>query len=341
MKNNYLSLRVRIILLLLKRRKISVKKIFNVLYCYTAYFLKLRKSAVSPYLINFELWNKCNEQCVFCRTADDDIYDHNPNGNGEYIPKGQLSFESYKDIITQVKDRLIMAIPYVNGEPLLSKDIYKTIQCATDNNIASMIATNGILMNERNGEKLLRAGLDFIKIHISGFTQEIHSIEHRMGDVEKIKENIRHLVRKNREGGYGILIMLDYILYDHNKHEVEQARSFSEELGLMFNMRKGYSKGLEHIEPAPEPEESMAHVPCDWLWTVLTVDWNGAVYPCCDYTSWSGVESLEDFKPGHTDILKLWNGPKMVSMRNTHVTKGRTPIDICSSCNRVGVTFKL
>lgn len=341
MKNNYLILRLRIIFLMMKRKKITMKKIFNVLHCYAAYFLKLKKSAVSPYLINFELRNECNERCFFCRTKDGEIYDANPNGQGQYIAKGTMPFEIFRDIISQVRDRLIMIVPYINGEPLLSKDIYKAIQHASDNNIATMIATNGILLNERNCEELLKAGLDFIKIHISGFTQPTHSIEHRKGDVELIKENLRHLVRMNREGGYGMLIMLDYILYQHNKHEIEQVRKFSDELGIMFNVRKGYRKGIEEIEPTSPLEPSMADIPCDWLWTVLTIDWNGVIFPCCDCATWSGAKSYECFLSGHTDILSVWNGPKAIAMRNTHLTNGRTSIPICSSCSRVGVTFKL
>lgn len=341
MKNSYLALRIRLFLSMLKSGKISFKKLLNALHCYVAYSLKLTKSAPSPYLMNFELWNECNEQCVFCRTTEDGIYDANPNGPGENLPKGIMPFEVYSGILTQVKDRLIMAIPYINGEPLLAKNIYKAIQLATDNKVATLIATNGVLLNEQNATKLLRAGLDLIKIHISGFTQPVHNIEHRKGDVEKIKENIRRLVNLKKSGGYHTMVLLDYIYYEHNKHEVELARNFSEELGIHFNLRKGYTKGLEGLEPPPPPEPSAAHIPCDWLWTVLSVDWNGAIYPCCDCAVWSGAESYANFKDEPVDMLKLWNGPKVTQMRNTHLTEGRTPIPVCSSCTRVGVKFKL
>lgn len=340
MKNSYLGLRLRILYLLVKRRKLSVRKIVNALHCYVAYFMKWRKSAPSPYLINFEMWNECNESCVFCRSKDEHIPDTNPNNAGGTIPKGKMNFDVYKDIIAQVKDYLIMSIPYVNGEPLLSKDIYNSIQWATDNKVATLIATNGMILNERNAEKLLKSGLDVIKIHISGFTREVHNIEHRKGDVEMIKKNIRNLVRLNNEGKYGMLIMLDYILYDHNKHEMAAAKAFCDELGIMFNIRKGYIKGLEHIEPAAAPEPDMSKVVCDWLWTVLTVDWNGSIYPCCDCVTFSKAPSFGTFEPGKTNILELWNGPRIVGMRNTHITKGRTPIPVCKDCTRVGVMFK-
>jgi sulfatase maturation enzyme AslB (radical SAM superfamily) len=340
MRNNYRYLRLRIIFLMIKRKKINIKKIFNLLHCYVAYFFKWQKSAVAPYLISFELFNECNEQCVFCRTSQGDIYDTNPQGSG-YIPKGMMRLEIFQGVISQVKDWLLMVVPYVNGEPLLYRDIYKAIQCATDSHIATMIATNGILLNAQNSQKLLCAGVDFIKVHISGFTQATYNIEHRRGNIELIKENLRGIVRLNRQGRHGALIMLDYILYQHNKHELKLAAKFSNELGIMFNIRPGNRKGLEQIEPLAPSLASVAKVPCDWLWTVLTIDWNGFIFPCCDCTTWSRAASYGCFCNTDTDLLAIWNGPQATVMRNTHLKSGRTPISICASCFRRGVTFKL
>ena len=86
----------------------------------------------------------------------------------------------------------------------------------------------------------------------------------------------------------------------------------------------------------------MKDVPCDWLWSVLTVDWNGSIFPCCDCVTFSGVDPFGVFKPaaGGLNILELWNGPRIVAMRDTHLTKGRSPIPVCSDCTRIGVMFK-
>jgi sulfatase maturation enzyme AslB (radical SAM superfamily) len=340
MKNNYRYLRLRIIFLMFKRKKINIKKIFNLLHCYAAYFLKLEKSAVSPYLINFELFNECNERCIFCRTNQGEIYDANPRGCG-YIPKGMMDFKIFQSAIAQFKDRLIMIVPYVNGEPLLYSDIYRAIQYATDNHIATMISTNGILLSAQNSQKLLDAGIDFIKVQISGFTQPTHSIEHLRGNIELIKENLRSLVHLNRQGRYGALIMLDYMVYQHNKHELKLAARFSSELGIMFNLRLGNRKGLEEVEPLAAPLPSIANVPCDWLWTVLTIDWNGNIFPCCDCTTWSNAVSYGCLRSPDTDLLNIWNGPQARSLRNTHLQSGRLPIPICSTCSRRGVRFKM
>ena len=77
-----------------------------------------------------------------------------------------------------------MIIPYVNGEPLMHKDIYEAIDYANKNKLLTLIASNGILLNNNNSERLIDAGLDFLKVHISGFSNSIHQIQHRKGNVD-------------------------------------------------------------------------------------------------------------------------------------------------------------
>ena len=222
----------------------------------------------------------------------------------------------------------------------MSKNIYEVIQYSTDKNVATMIASNGMILNQANAKKLLDAGLDFIKIHISGFTQATHRIEHRKGDVEVIKKNIENFVALNKQGKHGTLVMLDYILYNHNKHEVEEAQKFASRLGIMFNLRPGNPKFLEDSEPPQLQRALPTNVPCDWLWTVLTVDWNKKIYPCCEHVMWSDAKAYAEFFMGETDIKELWNGTDARQWRRTHTTLGRAPIPICKNCPHEGVKFK-
>jgi len=337
--NGYMMVRFRIMFRLLSSGKLSLRKIFNAVYSYIAYFLRLKTAAKSPFLINFELWNDCNEACVFCRSARGEIYNTNPADKNP-VAKGKLPLDVYKSIIDQASPYMLLSVPYVNGEPLLSKDVYAAIQHATDKKVGTLIATNGMILNEANSQKLLDAGLDFLKIHISGFTQDIHKIQHRKGNVETIKRNIEKFVELNHKGKHGTIVMLDYIKYNHNTHEIAAAADFAERLGIMFNLRPGNPRGMEDTESPQGSKPLPVDVPCDWLWTVLTVDWNTNVYPCCDHVTWSNAPAYEQFQAGVSDILKVWNGEKAQAMRTIHATKGRKPLPICAECPRQGVTFK-
>ena len=44
------------------------------------------------------------------------------------------------------------------------------------------------------------------------------------------------------------MVMLDYILYEHNKHELNMAKKFSSDNNIMFNIRPGNPKNMEETE---------------------------------------------------------------------------------------------
>ncbi len=337
-RNHYLELRARLLWRLLAGRKLSPLKVWNAVACYAAYFLRLRTSAKSPIVANFELWNECNESCLFCRDAEDDIYDTNPRGSGQAIPKGKLDLAHYKAVVRECADRLMLAIPYINGEPLMSKDIYEAVRFASELRVGTLIASNGILLNDQNSRKLLEAGLDCLKVHVSGFTQPVHSIQHRRGDVERIKANLLNFMRLRSETKAKTIVLLDYISYRHNAHELDAARRFALSHGMLFNVRPGNPRGMEETEAPQTTSPLPVDVPCDWLWTVLSIDWNSAIYPCCDHVVWSDAPSYG--KAGSDSLTAIWNGPLAQRMRIIHAKQGRTPIPICAECPRQGVSFK-
>jgi len=341
MKNRYILLRIKILLTMLRKGKLSLRKIFNAIHCIVAYMFKLRSSAKYPFLMNFELWNECNADCMFCRSEKGEIYDQNPAGNGAPIPKGKMPYEAYTAIIDQVQHHLLMDVLYINGEPLMYKELYQAIQYAADRKVATMIATNGTMLTEENIRKLLEAGIDFVKIALSGFTQEKHGIQVRHGDIEKIKASISNFIRINKEGNYGAVLMVDFMRYKYNEDEQPLVRKFCSDLGIMMNVRPGNRKGVEDIEPEQDEGPVPFKVPCDWLWKIISVNWNGDLLPCCDCVVWSGAQAYARFEVGKTDIAQVWNGPEAQKWREIHTTIGRSAIPICSVCRRQGTAFKV
>lgn len=340
MNNRYFLLRLRLIFLILRKKKITLTKLLNAIHCFIAYQFRLKSSAKAPFMINFELWNECQSNCLFCRTADGMIFDLNPNGSEIGIPKGKMPFEMYKNIIKQVKKYLLMAVLYINGEPLLYTDIYDVIKYSTENQVPTMIATNGILLNKRNASRLLKSGIDFVKIAMSGFTQEVYNIQHRFGNIEEIKKNIRDFVIMNKTSKNKAIIMIDYIYYNHNKHELIPFRNFCKELGIMFNVRPGNIKGMGHLETSHAKVMPPERAPCGWLWKVMTVNWSGDILPCCDCVVWSGIKPYARYKINHSCITYIWNGYHAKKMRMIHSKKNRQAIPICSVCQRKGTAFK-
>ncbi|MDP2653240.1 MAG: radical SAM protein [Candidatus Omnitrophota bacterium] len=340
-RNQYTLVHLSLLALGLRKGKITLKKLLNVAYCYFAYTFQLKKSGRSPYMISIELWNECNANCVFCRDKKGVIYDYNPGGTGSGIEKGKMPAETAMDIIRQLKDYLVVAVLYTNGEPLIYQDLARVIKFAEDNGVVSVIASNGILLDENRSRAILEAGLDFIKIQLSGFTQDVYSVQIRSGNVERLKENIRNFARMKREGGYKTLILVDYILYNYNRHQVPMVRQFCKENGVMLNFRPGNPiHGLEDKEPALSTEPLPLKMSCDWLWKGMQINWNGDVLQCCEAVVWSKPEVYEKFEAGKSRLMDVWNGPESMAMRETMSGKGRGAIPMCTKCLRKGISFK-
>ena len=348
-KNKYLLIRIKIALSIVMKGKVSLKKIFNAAHCWIAQKFRFVRSSKFPFLINFELWNECNAQCTFCRSEDGGIYDLNPDNVGKVsIEKGRMPIKMFQEIIEQSKDHILLAVPYVNGEPLMYPDLYKALKFASDRKVATLISTNGELLTEENIKKLLDSSLDFIKIAISGFSQDVFTIQHRGCDIEKIKENMKNLARMRDEGGHKILVMLDYIYYEYNAHEYLEALELGRELDFIVSRRPGNLHKLteEHPELAKKekPQDNVTSLPvkdlCEWPWKVMTVNWDGSIYPCCDYVVWGDQKTDAVFQIGKSKIEEIWNGSTKINNRKVHLTDGRAGYDICSECTRTGTAFK-
>lgn len=309
--------------------------------CCLAFFLKAPKSAGMPCMASLELWNECNANCLFCRSEKGEIYDIDPKALNSPIPKGKMPLPMALDIICQLKKHLLICVLYTNGEPLIYEDLPQLVRFATQNRLATMIATNGLLLDETRGRALLKAGLDFVKIQLSGFTQEIYNIQVRQGNVEKLKNNIINFVRMNREGGNKTIILIDYILYGYNRHQLPLVEKFCEELGLTLSLRPGNpSHGLEDKEPPLVEEKTPLSISCDWLWKAMQINWNGDILPCCESVVFGSTEAYERFCPGKTNLKEVWNGAKAAAMRSQMTKKGRKGIPLCSECLRKGLSFK-
>ena len=339
-RNNYRRLKAKLFFTGLINGKITIRKIWNVFVCTITYLFKTNTSAGSPYILTLELWNECNAGCLFCRNEKGLIYninpEHPPMGS---ISKGKMPPEMAMELIDQVKKDVLIAVLYTNGEPLLYKELGQVIRFATEQRVMTMIATNGLLFTEANAREILSAGIDYIKIQLSGFTQDMYSVQIRYGNVERLKENIRMLARLKKELNTPVLIMIDWINYNYNRHQIPLIREFCQELGLMLSFRQGNPRGGLETKETALPTATLP-ISCDWIWKAMQVDYNGNVLQCCEGVVWSNLKPYDTYKTGGNNIKQIWNGPGAVNTRRLMATQGRKSMAICRQCQRAGVAFK-
>lgn len=281
--------------------------------------LALRRTKVQgkPLVVKIEPTNLCNFQCPGCRT-----------GTGEDTgPKGTVDFDNFKKMLDQVSSHAYKLILYMWGEPFINKNIFKMIEYGTSKNMAVQISTNmNVFRPEIDAPKLVASGLEHMIVALDGVSQEVYETYRVGGKVDKVITNVEAIVaEKRRQGKRYPFIELQYIVFPHNKHEVEKVRELAARLGvdrLTFIQSKTREEAMVKNGNPVTPDK------CNVLWMMACLNWNGSLSPCCDSVDDSFGNVLEQ------DFATLWNSEKMIKSRSLHTAHPIEdgPTTKCSRC---------
>jgi MoaA/NifB/PqqE/SkfB family radical SAM enzyme len=130
-------------------------------------------------------------------------------------------------------------------EPLLHPEIIQLISTVKSHGLVCWVSTNLNVL--RNAGELVSGGLDFLRISLSGFTQDIYRRGHRGGDIEVVKANMRRLSAAVRSTNSTTRVQVFYHRYRHNQHEMAAMKSFAEDLGFEFSTVLAYVTVVEKI----------------------------------------------------------------------------------------------
>ena len=228
-----------------------------------------------PLSLTFEATNVCNLRCPYCFT-----------GAGEVgRERTMMPMELYRRLLDELGDYALQIDFYNWGEPLLNKNIYEMVRLASDKGLSTVISTNfSVPFDRARAEALVSSGLAALGAGIDGTHQE--SLEqYRVGaSFEKIMHNVKLLTdAKQALGSDTPLICWSFHVFEHNRDEVELARSMAEELGISFEATKGWVAGKEW-DPESEFTFPANTAPtsrqCKYLWEYAIVNNDGRVAPC-------------------------------------------------------------
>jgi MoaA/NifB/PqqE/SkfB family radical SAM enzyme len=325
--------------LLLLKGRISRRKLVNMAANRVAWYRRSAVAAASPTVALLDASSHCTMHCVTCRHAPDDLIDI--TGQSEQSPGlGSMDFDRYCDIIDDLQHELLLATLYATGEPLLNRHIVDMVRYASDRGVATMLSSNGMLLDAVLAENLLNAGLDYMKVAVSGYTQSVYGVYHRGGDVDRVLANIAAFELARRRLGLRCLVVVDYVLFEHNRHEEAAVRRFCREHGIRFSLRYGRVFPGTGVE---SPAESRGHyrpraTACDWLWNIMTVCADGRSVPCCQFAT-----AAEPFVAGEAgeSVSAVWNGEVYQELRRVHGAAGRSAsLPLCRACFYADIDFQ-
>lgn len=274
-------------------------KVVNVLHCEAEALRRAARPRSFPYIAFVDVVNACNLRCPYCPTGAQ-------RESGRQLTTIDLAH--VQRLLDELGDYLISANLFNWGEPLLHPQLSTIVEMIHQRQIFTQISTNLSLPKQDLLKDLCDAGLDYLTISMSGATQSVYEIHHRRGDAELVWDNIKRLVDyKRKRNKRRPLVEIKFLVFQHNRHELEAARELAAEYGVdIFNWAKGH--GAEEVEikklnPVQTLESYLTH--CHQLYHAVTLNADGGIVGCC-YLYYKDDDFGDYARSSFRDIRQNW-----------------------------------
>lgn len=320
-------------------KKVTFKRAINALLNVESYIeSKITKKAVHrglPVAISIEPTTSCNLRCPEC-----------PSGLRSFTrPTGMLSEELFKKTIDELSDTLLYLIFYFQGEPYLHPKFLELVKYASQKGIYTATSTNAHYLNETNAKRTIESGLDRLIISIDGTTQEVYEQYRVGGNLEKVIEGTKNIVRLKKELKSATPhIIFQFLVVKPNEHQIEEVRQLANEIGVdevafktaqIYDFEDGseliptidkYSRYAQTAEGKFRIKNKMLNH-CWKMWHSCVITWDGLVVPCC--FDKDAEYRLGDLKTNY--FKEIWQDKKYNSFRQSLI-HSRQEIEMCKNC---------
>ena len=322
MLNNIRSL-TRLFFLLLRRKTITPLRLFNFCQVGFSYIFKTTKVYGVPPALMIEPTAACNLKCPVC-----------PTGNGTLTRNvGQMRLDQFKNIIDEIGDRIFHITLWGYGEPYIARDINEMVAYAKTKNIFVRTSTNGhFFTTQEEVEAVVDSGLDNLIVALDGATQE-SLVKYRIGaDFDEIVAGMKAIVQAKKDRGVDFpFVELQYIVMDHNEHEIPAARELAKEIGVDRLTLKSTLRLNDDLQNERFGRGLKENKVCSRVWFSTVINWDGTINPCC-YDANGHFTFGRVNADTNTTFKDVWNGESFVSFREKS-KRDKNSIDMCRGCH--------
>lgn len=267
------------------------------------------KAGRLPKELMLEPTSKCNLRCPLCIS-----------GRREIGRKPDMSYEAFQLIYDQFTDGCEALTFHNFGEPLINKELPNMVAYAKRNGTGfTFLSTNATLIDEWWARQLAQCGLDQVFVAVDGLTQKTYETYRVGGELARVKQNIRRLMKTVNADGSKLEVALQFIVFKHNEHELDGLYEWAVDLGVHKLCVKisGSAARYDEFRPADEAfvainEAAPTGPLCNWVYRTLVVNCDGEVMPCC----WAGHDP--QYSMGNvfvTPVADIWNSEKYSKLR--------------------------
>lgn len=321
-------------------RKMTARRWANAIKLISGYYLaNWTKKPVQfgyPISISIEPTTSCNLRCPEC-----------PSGLRSFSRNtGMLSLERFQRVVDQVYHKTPYLTLYFQGEPYLNKAYYDMVSYAAhERNMYVATSTNAHYLTEEAARKTVESGLSRMIISIDGTTQDTYVSYRRGGNLEKVIEGAKNMVKAKKEAGSSTPhIIFQFLVVAPNEHQIPEILQLGKDLDIdevklktaqVYNYKNGnplipenekYSRYKKQKDGTYKLKNKLSNH-CWKLWHSCVFTWDGNVLPCCFDKDGTHVMGNID----NASFEQIWHNNQYLSFRNA-ILKGRDQIDICKNC---------
>jgi radical SAM protein with 4Fe4S-binding SPASM domain len=321
-------------------RRLTLPKIFNGFIVLISYYVsKLSGKAIQwglPVAVSIEPTTSCNLRCPEC-----------PSGLRSFTrEKGILREDFFRKTIEALHKKLWYLTFYFQGEPYLHPKFLEMVNFACKKGIYTATSTNAHYLNDENARMTVISGLSRLIISIDGVKQETYEMYRIGGNLEKVIEGIKNIIRWKRDlRSKTPHLILQFLVFNHNEKEMTQVIKLGRELGVNEVQFKTaqiyhYERGHEFI---PQNKKFSRYIAqndgtyaiknplrnhCWKLWHSCVITWDGKVVPCC--FDKDAKHQLGNLQADSFD--QVWKSQPYKEFRSS-VLSSRKEVNICANCS--------
>ena len=193
----------------------------------------------------------------------------------------------------------------------------------------------------------MESGLDRLIISIDGTTQEVYQQYRVGGNLEKVLEGTRNIIKWKRAlKSKTPFVFFQFLVVKPNEHQVAEINKLAKETGVdevRFKTAQVYSfendpNGLipstdkfSRYKKNPDGTYSAKNKMANHCWKLQhanVITWDGLVVPCCfDKDATHRLGNLKD-----QSFKAIWHNDNYKQFRH-ELKNGRKNIDICANCS--------
>jgi MoaA/NifB/PqqE/SkfB family radical SAM enzyme len=231
-----------------------------------------------------------------------------------------MSVELFSWLLEELGPTLFEVELHNWGEPLLGRNVFRFIEIARAAGVSATISSNMSLdLDDNQIDRLVECGLSVLGASIDGASQESYEKYRVRGNLGRALDNCRRLAAaKRRLGSTTPELFFSYHVFEHNAHEVEEARRIAEDIGMNFVASRAWVVGdeSEGLEQYPYIWGEGFPNRCHFLWFQAVVHHDGGVAPCCGtFYAEDDFDNVPLGELGRKSFRDIWNGDRFISAR--------------------------